>query len=68
MAKSPKLIELHKLPRVAHRFEVAQELTLRYYHRATTIVGVEAEAFGVFQILVEEEVRMVRLVVDKSEG
>ena len=62
------LIQLHKLPRVAYRFEVAQKLRLRDYHRATTVVGVETEALGTLQVLVEEEVGVVLLVVDKSEG
>ena len=68
MAKSLKLIQLHKLPRVAYSFEVAQKLRLRDYHRATTVVGVETEAFGTLQVLVEEEVGVILLVVDKSEG
>ena len=68
MANGQPLIELHKLPRVAYRFEVAQELLARDNHRTSAIVGVEAEALGTLQVLVEEEVHMAFLVVDKSEG
>ena len=67
MAKSPKLIQLHKLPTITHRLEVAQKLRLRDYHRATTIVGVETEALGTLQVLVEEEVGVILLIVDESK-
>ena len=62
------LIQLHKLPRVADHFEVAQKLRLRDYHRATAVVGVETQTLGTLQVLVEEEVRVILRVVDKAEG
>ena len=46
MAKSPKLVEFDKLIAVAHRLEVAHKLLVRYDHRTSAIVWVEAEAFG----------------------
>ena len=61
------LIELYKLPRVAHRIEVAHKLLALYDHRATAVVGVETKALGTLQVLVEEEVHVVLLVVDKSK-
>ena len=67
MAKSPKLIQLHKLPRVAYRVKVAHKLLARNNHRSSAVVGVEAEACCLLEILVQEEVYMVLLVVDKSE-
>ena len=67
MANSPKLIEFYKLPRVAHRFEVAHKLLVRDNHRTSAVIWVEAEAWGTLQVLVEKEVHMVLRVVDKSE-
>ena len=64
MANSPKLIQLHELPRVAYRVKVAQELLARDYHRATTVVGVETQTIGIRQVLVKEEVGVALLVVD----
>ena len=67
MAKSPKLIQLHKLPRVAHRPKVAQKLLARDNHRTSAVVGVEAQTWRIFEVVVEEEVSVILLVVDKSK-
>ena len=61
------LIELYKLPRVAHRFEVTHKLIVRDDYRTSAIVGVEAQTFGLFEVLVEEEMHVILLVVDESE-
>ena len=67
-ASNASLIQLHKLPGVAHRFEVAQKLLARDNHRTSAVVGVETQTLGSLQILVEEEMRVILLVIDKSEG
>ena len=67
MAKSPKLIELHKLPSVADCVKVAQKFGLRDNYRSATIVGVKAQAFGILQILIEEEMHVVLLIIDKAK-
>ena len=67
MAKSPKLIEFNKLPTVAHRFEVAHKLLVRDNHRTSAVVGVETQTLRIFEVLVEEEVSVILLVIDKSE-
>ena len=64
MANSPKLVEFYKLIAVAHRFEVAHKLLIRYNHRTSTVVGVEAEAFGLLEILIEKEMHVALLVID----
>ena len=61
------LIQLDKLPAIAYSIEVAQELLFRDNHRASAIVGVEREALGILKIVVQKEVGVVLLVVDKSE-
>ena len=67
MANSPKLIEFYKLPRVAHRFEVAHKLLVRDNHRTSAVVGVEAQTWRIFEVVVEEEVSVILLIVDKAE-
>ena len=67
MAKSPKLIEFYKLPTVAHRLEVAEELLARDYHRTAAVVGMERETIRFFEVFVEEEVYMALLVVNQPE-
>ena len=68
MAKSQwHLIQLYKLVAVAHHLEVAHKLLARYDHRTSAVVGVEAEAFGLFEVLIEKEMYMILLVVDKTK-
>ena len=68
-SNDPKpLIQLHKLPRVAHRLEVAHKLLVRDNHRTSAVVGVEAQTWRIFEVVVEEEVSVILLIVDKSEG
>ena len=67
MANSPKLVEFYKLVAVAHRLEVAHKLIARYDHRTSAVVGVEAEAFGLFEVLIEKEMYVIILIVDKSK-
>ena len=68
MANSPKLVEFYKLITITHRLEVAQKLLARYNHRTSAVVGVEAEALGILKVLIEKEMHVVLLIVDKSEG
>ena len=67
MANSPKLVEFNKLIAIAHRLEVAQKLVARYDHCTSAIVGVEAQTLGTLQVLVEKEVHVVLLVIDKPK-
>ena len=61
------LIEFYKLIAVSHRFEVVQKLIARDDHRTATIVGVEAQALGILEVVVEEEMGVILLIVDKSK-
>ena len=68
MAKSQwHLIQLYKLVAVAHHLEVAHKLLARYDHRTSAVVGVEAEAFGLFEVLIEKEMYVILLIVDKTK-
>ena len=64
MAKSPKLIQLHKLPRVAYRFEVAHKLLERDNHRTSAVVGVKTQTRRIFEVVVEKEMRVALLIID----
>ena len=67
-SNDPKpLIQLHKLPSVAHRLEVAHKLLVRDNHRTSVVVGVEAQTWRIFEVVVEEEVSVILLVVDESK-
>ena len=67
MANSPKLIEFYKLITISHRLEVAHKLVVRDYYRTSAVVGVEAQTLGTLQVLIEKEVGVILLVVDKSK-
>ena len=64
MAKSPKLIQLYKLPTISHCFEVAHKLLIRDNHRTSAVVGVKTQTLGIFEIFVEEEMRVILLIVN----
>ena len=67
MANGHPLIQLYKLPSVAHRLEVAHKLLIRDNYRTSAIVGVEAQTWCIFEVVVEEEVHVILLIVDKSK-
>lgn len=62
------LIQLNILVRIADQREVAFELLARDDDRGAVVVGVETERGAVEQVAIEEQMHVVLLVVDQSEG
>ena len=61
------LIQLLKLIRIPHSLQKLDKVLLANDNRPRVIVGMEAQAWGVQEVLVDEEVHFVVLVVDEAE-
>ena len=68
MCKRVILIQLYILIGIAHCCEVALKLRAVDDYRETVVVGVETERGLLPEALVQEEVYVVLLVVDKPKG
>ena len=67
MFNSNSLIQLHKLIFIPHRVQKLDEIGVADDDGACVVVGMEAQARGIQEVLVDEEVHIVVLVVDEAE-
>ena len=62
------IIKLHKLITIPHRLQKLDKILLANDNRPRVVIGMEAQARGIQEVLVDEEVYLVVLVVDEAEG
>ena len=60
-------IQLNKLILIPHRLQKLDKILLANDNRPRVVVGMEAQARGIQEVLVDEEVYLVVLVVDEAE-
>ena len=62
------LIQLNKLITIPHRIQKLNEVLILDDDGGSIIVGMEAQPWGVLQILVDENMHVMLFVVDQAEG
>ena len=66
--KDSLIIQLHKLITIPHNLQKLDKVLLANDDRPRVVIGMEAQARGIQEIFVDEEVHLVVLVVDEAEG
>ena len=61
------IIQLHKLITIPHRIQKLNKILLTNDNRPSVVIGMETQAGGVEEVLVNEEMHLVVLVVDEAE-
>ena len=61
------IIQLHKLIRIPHSFQKLDKVLLTNDDCPRVVIGMEAQARGVQEVFVDEEVHLMVLVVDEAE-
>ena len=62
------IIKLHKLITIPHRLQKLDKILLANDNRPRVVIGMEAQARGIQEVLVDEEVYLMVLVIDEAEG
>ena len=62
------IIQFNKLILIPHRLQKLHKVFLANDNRPRVVIGMEAQARGIQEVLVDEEVHLVVLVVDEAEG
>lgn len=62
------IIQFNKLIPIPHRLQKLNKVLLVNDNRPRVVIGMEAQARGIQEVFVDEEVYLVVLVVDEAEG
>ena len=62
------IIQFNKLITIPHRIQKLNKVLLVNDNRPRVVIGMEAQARGIQEVFVDEEVYLVVLVVDEAEG
>ena len=62
------IIQLHKFIRIPHRLQKLDKVLLANDDCPRVVIGMEAQARGIQEVFIDEEVYLVVLIVDEAEG